>query len=202
MKKLLGILVLGLLLITPSKADDISDFEIEGMSIGDSLLDYFGEDQIKEFLNSHTTYFYNNSDYATIGISSNNQSEILLKNYKSLGIVINKNDKKYKILSIAGQNYSFNDINDCRANQKSISNDIKKVLGNNFNEDYWENDKYESNEIVIGKTRMNDFLYDDGSAVRIICYELNEEARKSSKWKVKLEVILNSKEFNNYIMRR
>ena len=26
------------------KADDISDFQIEGMSIGDSLLDYFNED--------------------------------------------------------------------------------------------------------------------------------------------------------------
>ena len=40
MKKLLGILVLGLFLITPSLADDISDFEIEGISIGDSLLNH------------------------------------------------------------------------------------------------------------------------------------------------------------------
>ena len=50
MKKLLGILVLGLFLITPSQADDIRDFQIEGMSIGDSLLDYFGEDKIKNHL--------------------------------------------------------------------------------------------------------------------------------------------------------
>ena len=47
MKKLLGIVVLGLFLITPSLADDISDFEIEGISIGDSALDYFSEEQIK-----------------------------------------------------------------------------------------------------------------------------------------------------------
>jgi hypothetical protein len=39
-KKLLGILVLSLCLITPSWADDISDPQIEGMSIGDSLLDH------------------------------------------------------------------------------------------------------------------------------------------------------------------
>ena len=32
----------------PSFADDISDFEIEGMSIGDSLLDYFSEEEIKK----------------------------------------------------------------------------------------------------------------------------------------------------------
>ena len=29
-----------------TKADDISEFEIEGVSIGDSLLDYFSKDEI------------------------------------------------------------------------------------------------------------------------------------------------------------
>ena len=33
---------------TPSQADDIRDFQIEGMSIGDSLLDYFSEGEIKK----------------------------------------------------------------------------------------------------------------------------------------------------------
>ena len=33
---------------TPSWADDIRDFQIEGMSIGDSLLDYFSEKEIKK----------------------------------------------------------------------------------------------------------------------------------------------------------
>ena len=32
---------------TPSWADDIRDFQIEGMSVGDSLLDYFSENEIK-----------------------------------------------------------------------------------------------------------------------------------------------------------
>ena len=47
MKKLLGIIVLGLLLSFNANADDIKDFQIEGMSIGDSLLDYFSEEEIK-----------------------------------------------------------------------------------------------------------------------------------------------------------
>ena len=46
MKKFLGILVLISTLQTPSQADDIKDFQIEGMSIGDSLLDYFSEEEI------------------------------------------------------------------------------------------------------------------------------------------------------------
>jgi len=31
---------------TSSWSDDIRDFQIEGMSIGDSLLDYFSEEEI------------------------------------------------------------------------------------------------------------------------------------------------------------
>ena len=33
--------------VSLANADDIRDFQIEGMSIGDSLLDYFSEEQIK-----------------------------------------------------------------------------------------------------------------------------------------------------------
>ena len=33
-----------------TKADDIRDFEIEGMSIGDSLLDYYSLNKVKSFL--------------------------------------------------------------------------------------------------------------------------------------------------------
>ncbi len=54
MKKLSTYLFLILFsLSAPSFADDIRDFEIEGMSIGDSLLDYFSEEEItnkKKFL--------------------------------------------------------------------------------------------------------------------------------------------------------
>ena len=47
MKRLLLILILTLSFQTFAKADDISDFEIEGISIGDNLLDYFSVDEIK-----------------------------------------------------------------------------------------------------------------------------------------------------------
>ena len=50
MKKVLGILVLGLLLSGNAKADNISDFQIEGISIGDSLLKYYSEKDIKKYI--------------------------------------------------------------------------------------------------------------------------------------------------------
>ena len=48
MKRLLLIFILTLSFQSWIKADDIRDFEIEGLSIGDSLLDYFSEDKIKD----------------------------------------------------------------------------------------------------------------------------------------------------------
>ena len=46
MKKFLAILIFIFTLQTPSQADDIRDFQIEGMSVGDSALDYFTEEDI------------------------------------------------------------------------------------------------------------------------------------------------------------
>ena len=74
------ILVLFILLFSSSVfAEDISDFEIEGMSVGDSLLDYMTEEKIKkeieinkymyEYLNNTTkfgeVYILNGENFKT-----------------------------------------------------------------------------------------------------------------------------------------
>ena len=54
MKKLLGIIVLGLLLSFNANADDIKDFQIEGISIRDSALDYFDKRILNKSKKSNT----------------------------------------------------------------------------------------------------------------------------------------------------
>ena len=48
MKRFFFILILTFFFQFQIKADDIRDFQIEGMSIGDSALDYFSESEIKK----------------------------------------------------------------------------------------------------------------------------------------------------------
>ena len=48
MKKLLAIVVLGLLWSVSAHAEDIKDFQIQGISLGDSLLKYYSEKDIKK----------------------------------------------------------------------------------------------------------------------------------------------------------
>ena len=47
MRILISVLILTLSLQSWTKADDIRDFEIEGMSIGDSALNFLSENHIK-----------------------------------------------------------------------------------------------------------------------------------------------------------
>ncbi len=49
MKVFITVLVLIFSFQSWTKADDISDFQIEGMSIGDSLLDYYNLNEINRF---------------------------------------------------------------------------------------------------------------------------------------------------------
>ena len=55
MKLFLSVLILIFSLQSWTKADDIRDFEIEGISIGDSLLDFYSEKEIKQ--NIKVNYF-------------------------------------------------------------------------------------------------------------------------------------------------
>ena len=50
MKRLLLILILTLCFQTLAKADDIKNFQIEGMTIGDNALDFFNKKEINNNL--------------------------------------------------------------------------------------------------------------------------------------------------------
>ena len=70
----------------PSFADDISDFQIEGMSIGDSLLDFMDKNKIDKF---KKTYHYATKEYYQISFPA--KSGV----YETIGIDLKNNDGKF-----------------------------------------------------------------------------------------------------------
>ena len=105
MKKLLAIIVLGLFLITPSQANDIRDFQIEGISIGDSALEFFSEKEIKKGKQN----FYKNKKYTPVNISAS-----FFKTYTHFDFSYKSNDKKYIIKRMSGSiDYRNKDIKNC-----------------------------------------------------------------------------------------
>ena len=83
MKKLLRIVVLSLLLTLSAKANDIRDFEIEGMSIGDSALDFFTNDTLKNNINLKKNESSENIDFDKLmdDLNINNFADKLQNKY-------------------------------------------------------------------------------------------------------------------------
>ena len=104
MKKLLLILIFTLNLQNLAKADDIRDFQIEGISIGDSALDYFNKKQ----LDDKSYIFSANDKYLT---SYFYKSEF--QNYDAVEISYLKNDKNYTIKGISGGN-TVTSLEECK----------------------------------------------------------------------------------------
>ena len=71
----------------PSLADDIQDFQIEGMSIGDSLLDYYSEEEI----NNATDESYKDKLFITKTMWTKNYNL-----YETVQLTYKGSDKKKK----------------------------------------------------------------------------------------------------------
>ena len=74
-----------------SKADDIRDFEIEGMSIGDSLLEHFSKKSIEDEIRSEFSYKYENSNWVQLGVGSTKDFPLFKKldRFDEVGITFN-----------------------------------------------------------------------------------------------------------------
>ena len=121
MKRLLLILILTLSLQTLTKADDIRDFEVEGISIGDSLLDYYSKKEIKNKL-LKTPSTYTNDEIKRVWFNLDNP-----KIYSTLNIHF-LNNQSYKIVSLGGIEYFENDMASCYSKQDQAVNDMKNTF--------------------------------------------------------------------------
>ena len=81
MKKILGIVFLIFLISTSAYTDDIKNFQIESISIGDSALDYFTESQLE---NGELGWFnYSYKEYSTSLLSGKGIYDWFKISYKS-----------------------------------------------------------------------------------------------------------------------
>ena len=99
---------------TPSQADDIRDLQIEGMSIGDSLLNYFTEKEIK----NGQYRLFKSKKYVTTQLIGN------FEMYDTAEAAFKNRDKDYKIVSLAGGIYFSENFNSCFKKRDEIVGEI------------------------------------------------------------------------------
>ena len=192
MKKLLGIVVLGLFLITPSHANDIRDLEIESMAIGDSLLDYFNKKEIKD----KTSLYYKNNKFASFVISN----LPIFETYDDVQVTYKPSDNEYKLHSIEGQIGFPVDIKNCYKKMDQMVNDISefyKEISKRTQKDTWSHGADKTGESKITSVV---FYFDTGGGTQIACTDWSDKMTKKNNRPDMLIISIDSEEFQNFLL--
>lgn len=170
-----------------SKADDIRDFQIEGISLKDSALKHFKKNE------------FNLSN-------KNNSSDIydkycprIYKTYSDgICYYTKKNDKKFTIESIAGFIPFPNNIKACHTKQIEIDKKIESLFPNTQKNIY----EYKNPADRSGQSFERDIIYTfkDGSEAGTACLEWGKKYKKKyPNAQNHLQVFLDTKEYAKWL---
>ena len=178
----------------PSFADDISDFEIEGMSIGDSLLDYMSKESILK--NKPKQKIYPDDGFYLVSPPMN---EMFNKSttYDYFRFHLKKDDNFYKIYSVSGAiDFGFDGFNQCIEKKNEIIKDLVKIFGTEKKfEGKLRNHQYD--KTGDSKIISTSFNLNNGE-IMVMCYDWSTELANKNNWYDAIEVSVISKEFDNW----
>ena len=195
MRVFIAVLVLIFSLQSWTKADDIRDFEIEGMSIGDNALNFYSKsliDSEKEFYPGSKKFF------RTIINLNKNENE-----FSSIQLHIKIEEGNYIIYSISGLIYydRSDSKNVCLNKRKKIVNDISSILIS-AKKTKPEIKKYKQDK--TGNSTHNtiyfDFKSDQSEYAKVGCVFYGDEFYKKKKWSNHLRLAFTSSEFHYWLL--
>jgi|ETNmetMinimDraft_33_1059910.scaffolds.fasta_scaffold59431_1 hypothetical protein len=175
---------------TPSWADDIRDFQIEGISIGDTLLDYISESEIKE----NKYYAYKLKDYYQTYFELP-----VFETYDGVQVNIKDGDNNFTIASVEGgfrENFSK-----CKQKKKKIEKELISLFPN-LKVVYGEEYSVPSDPSGLSKTIITDLYFNtssEGASIRVMCVDRSKKIEEEKDYFDSLRVIINSKEFNMFL---
>tara|TARA_B100001540_G_scaffold291246_1_gene288615 strand:+ start:76 stop:663 length:588 start_codon:yes stop_codon:yes gene_type:complete len=189
MKQFLTILFFSLLLTNHLKADDIRDFEIEGVSLGQSVLDYLSESEIEK--QKKTAYKYRDNKFMSITLP------IIPNEYDRVQVSFKPNDKKYEIHGVSGKiNFTKRSTEDCKIQMRKILNTLQDNI---------INIKYTKHDAPHGADKSGEsftygyvFFLDRGS-VDLYCVDWSDKITKSKGWGDNLTIALTSDKFTKFL---
>ena len=177
MKKLYYIIIIVFVTASHSIADNLKDFEIEGVSIGESLLDYATEEEINSIKSGIN---YKTDKYVTYRFEEIHE----LKQYEKLNVSVKKGDEKFTIVGISGI-YYYKTLEECNSLKKEIQSHIKKEFKINDS----QITKYPSADDKTGKSMIygiQNYLkpYPSLESININCYDFTKESLMNANLKV------------------
>ena len=186
MKRLILILILTLNFQSWAKADDISDFQIEGMSIGDSALDFFSKEEIKK----NSKNYYKNKKYTPVEIDNTSNFE----SYWGVDFAFLSQDSEYKFTMLKGIiDYRNKSMKECKKELKEIYSELS-LLFKNWKKQNISTESHSADPTGKSKYTSSSFWSDEG-VIAVACTDYSEE----SGWMDHLSVAIKTKKFNNFL---
>ena len=187
MKRLLIILILTLNFESLTKADDIGDFEIEGISVNISALDFMSKNEIK---NNILPYFETKRNYYISNFAND------LKIYDQVEIYLKSDDNKFTIKSIVAGLF-IDDLDRCLKKKKKIVKDLDQIFSNI--KKISGSKKHEAD--LTGKSIHYIDQYNLGypNHIRVECTQFSDDMINSGMAQNSLNVVVMTKEINDWI---
>ena len=191
MRNIIFFLIILFSLQSWTKADDISDFEIDGYSVGDSALNFITKEFIKSEINIHS--FYKDNKYFEVTFDSKDGV------YENTSLTFKNDDDEYIIYQLAGS-ISHKNINQCLSQKKNIVNELSKMFLNANKVDAGKRN-YAADSSGKSKTYIEYFWLSEGGFVEVGCYDITKELAEKNNWlKTSLNVGIVTKEFSDFLM--
>ena len=176
MKKIFFLLIFFLSFQKLSSAENIQNFQIEGMKIGDSALNYFSESQLENNEQGWHNYSYN--EYSTSYMPGKGIYNWFLVSYKN-------DDNNFIIEGLVGGLEKSNyDIKECNNKLDVVALNISKLFKNIVQE---EKKSYKLKQDAAqtypftGKSVVTSLSFNflDGAKIILECYKMDIEAKEN-----------------------
>ena len=176
MKKIFFLIISVLSFQTLSLADNIRYFQIEGMKIGDSALDYFSESQLED--NEQGWHNYSYKEYSTSLMPGKGIYNWFLVTYKN-------DDDNFIIKALAAglekKNYN---TKECNNNLDVAALDISESFKNTAQEEkkYFKLTADAARTYPFtGKSTVTSLTFNflDGAKIILACYNMDKEAKEN-----------------------
>jgi len=206
MKKIFFLIIWIFTFHNQSLADNIQYFKIEGMSIGDSALDYFSESQLEDNEQGWHNYSYN--EYSTSYMPGKGIYNWFLVSYKN-------DDSNFIIEGLVGGLEKSNyDNKECNNRLDVVALNISELFKNTAQE---EKKSYELTEDAAqtypftGKSTVTSLSFNflDGAKIILACYNIDKEAKENEsflksilKQKDSFRIDVRSSTFVNYLKKK
>ena len=170
--------------INISYANDVKEIELDGMSLGESLLKFTSENEIKK---NEINYFDDERQYYVVFYNKN------LSKFDDMEIYLKTNDKKYIMKSINAGIYPKN-LKECLKIKDEYINEITSTLNLDFVDASYTHNYY-TNSYING-----DVAYLKGGFISLDCMFFDKKDKNKFPGLVdNLSVTLSLNEINDWI---